>query len=78
MKRALRNLDRQKGVKGSNLWLPPNKNYQCEYVQKWTKLETQYELKKEDRGPASTTKLLEQVCSKSEPKNIEKPQFTQP
>jgi hypothetical protein len=37
-------LNRQKGAKGLDEWLPPNQSYRCEYIARFNSVMTQYEL----------------------------------
>lgn len=37
-------LNRQKGAKGIDEWLPPNHSYRCEYIQRFILVMTKYEL----------------------------------
>ena len=56
-------LNRQKGSKSPNQWLPPNRSYQCEYIKRWILVQQKYGLA-EPRGPASTSvnKLKDVKC----------------
>jgi hypothetical protein len=38
-------LNRQKGAKGFDEWLPPNHPYRCEYIARFNVVMTKYELK---------------------------------
>lgn len=46
-------LNRQKGAKGPQEWLPPNKSYHCEYLQRWQYVHKKYQLKPSKRQMAS-------------------------
>lgn len=46
-------LNRQKGAKGPSKWLPPKKEYQCEYLNKWNKIVKKYKLVIQHRKIAS-------------------------
>lgn len=52
-------LNRQKGSKGSRQWLPPNKEFQCEYVNKWLSIGKKYNLK--DKLSGSYLKSLDSI-----------------
>ncbi len=39
-----RSANRSKGSRQPNEWLPPNKNYRCQYVRNWLKIKHQWEL----------------------------------
>jgi hypothetical protein len=37
-------LNRQKGDKGPDRWLPPNDSFRCEYVRRWAEVKTRWHL----------------------------------
>jgi hypothetical protein len=37
-------LNRQKGAKGPTEWLPPNKSYHCQYLERWNRIKEKYGL----------------------------------
>jgi hypothetical protein len=41
---AKASLNRQKGAKGLDEWLPPNQSYRCEYISRFNSVMAQYEL----------------------------------
>lgn len=36
--------NRSKGAKAPNKWMPPNEDYHCEYLVKWSYIKTKYDL----------------------------------
>ena len=51
-------LNRQKGFKGPDEWLPPNQKFQCDYYKKWKKLKEEYGLTWPAREIASVKEKL--------------------
>ncbi len=47
-------LNRQKGAKGPTRWMPPRKEYWCEYTKKWVHVKSKYRL---EIGPREQAKL---------------------
>lgn len=64
--------NRKKGAKDPVAWLPPNQNYRCTYLQKWTAVKNKYGLTEPERSPASVSELMATVCKKpkSEPEHL--------
>jgi 5-methylcytosine-specific restriction endonuclease McrA len=49
-------LNRQKGAKGPTRWMPPNKDFQCEYIKRWKAVKAKYGIRSSGREVASIEK----------------------
>jgi len=56
-------LNRQKGAKGLDEWLPPNQLYRCEYIARFNTIMAKYELKYIPAEQRTINKMV-QACSK--------------
>jgi hypothetical protein len=61
---AQASLNRQKGAKGLDEWLPPNHSYRCEYIAKFNAIMAKYELKFIPAEQRIVSKMVS-ACSKS-------------
>lgn len=57
-------LNRSKKDRTPSEWLPPNKAFRCEYLQRWSHVQAKYKLKEPIRQPASVKidELKENFC----------------
>ena len=57
-------LNREKGAKGPDEWLPPNLEFQCEYLKKWIAIRNKYKLHQPTQRAVDTINELAQKCLK--------------
>jgi hypothetical protein len=60
---VLASLNRQKGAKGLDEWLPPNKSYRCEYIARFNAVMAKYELSYIPSEQKTINRMIK-ACSK--------------
>lgn len=54
-------LNRSKGAKGPETWLPPNRQFQCQYVTRYLRVMLMYDFESAARNDIRT--IQQRVCS---------------